>query len=343
MSHPSILRHPSLESSSPRPSVDSPRPSLFDSKDDFIARIGPIGVAAIYFGPFSLAPQDPALSRQALLKLSFAYRYYLQPAGIRFHVQRQTATISGSIKSTPLALCAEILAQQIEGIEQVKNETELAVEDRPAQSRELLAIQLLLATDQSLRSQIKVSDESGAHPHQRLGRFRGAEKLGRATGRRRRRGGEIGSAGFSHRVGREVGRRGRRIAPGTRALPAAVDPRDGAPAAQGEGQPRRADAPRQGAHRGASPAGGKCRPRHRWPARTAQLARPSRLKGRGGQDPFPATRRQLSRLPQPNGPCAPGGRAGRERRNGAAPRPTGRSGRRARRPADRGEPPRPGA
>jgi osmotically-inducible protein OsmY len=162
MSHPSILRHPSLESSSPRPSVDSPRPSLFDSKDDFIARIGPIGVAAIYFGPFSLAPQDPALSRQALLKLSFAYRYYLQPAGIRYHVQRQTATISGSIKSTPLALCAEILAQQIEGIEQVKNETELAMEDRPAQSRELVAIQLLLATDQSLRSQIKVSDESGA-------------------------------------------------------------------------------------------------------------------------------------------------------------------------------------
>jgi len=161
MSYPSILLHPSLESSSPRPSVDSPRPSLFDSKDDFIARIGPIGVAAIYFGPFSLAPQDPALSRQALLKLSFAYRYYLQPAGIRYHVQRQTATLSGSIKSTPLALCAEILAQQIEGIEQVKNETELALEDRPAQSRELVAVQLLLATDQSLRSQVKVSDESG--------------------------------------------------------------------------------------------------------------------------------------------------------------------------------------
>jgi osmotically-inducible protein OsmY len=161
MSYPSILLHPSLESSSPRPSVDSPRPSLFDSKDDFIARIGPIGVAAIYFGPFSLAPQDPALSRQALLKLSFAYRYYLQPAGIRYHVQRQTATLSGSIKSTPLALCAEILAQQIEGIEQVKNETELALEDRPAQSRELVAVQLLLATDQSLRSQVKVSEESG--------------------------------------------------------------------------------------------------------------------------------------------------------------------------------------
>jgi osmotically-inducible protein OsmY len=139
----------------------APRPSLFDSKEDFIERVGPIGVAAIYFGPFSLAPQDPALSRQALLKLSFAYRHYLQPTGIRFHVQRQTATLSGSIKSSPLAICAEILAQQIPGINQVKNETELAVEDRPAQSRELVAVQLLLATDQSLRSQIRVSEESG--------------------------------------------------------------------------------------------------------------------------------------------------------------------------------------
>jgi osmotically-inducible protein OsmY len=162
MPYPTFLFHPSLESSSPGLNVNTSRPSLFDSKDDFIARMGPIGVAAIYFGPFSLAPQDPALSRQALLKLSFAYRYYLQPAGIRYHVERQTATLSGSIKSTPLAICAEILAQQIEGIEQVKNETELAVEDRPAQSRELLAIQLLLATDQSLRSPVKVSEESGA-------------------------------------------------------------------------------------------------------------------------------------------------------------------------------------
>ena len=162
MSHPTLLLYPSLESSSPRPSLDTPRPSLFDSKDDFIERIGPIGVAAIYFGPFSLAPQDPALSRQALLKLSFAYRHYLQPAGIRYHVQRQTATLSGSIRSTPLAICAEILAQQIEGITQVRNETEVAVEDRPAQSRELVAVQLLLATDQSLRSQVRVSEESGA-------------------------------------------------------------------------------------------------------------------------------------------------------------------------------------
>jgi osmotically-inducible protein OsmY len=161
MPQSSILYSPSLESSSPRPSFDSPRPSLFDSKDDFIARIGPIGMAAIYFGPFSLAPQDPALSRQALLKLSFAYRHYLQPAGIRYHVQRQTATVSGAIKSAPLAVCAEILAQQIGGVTQVKNETELAVEDRPVESRELVAVQLLLATDQSLRSQIRVSDESG--------------------------------------------------------------------------------------------------------------------------------------------------------------------------------------
>ena len=32
------------------------RHSLFDAKDDFIERIAPIGVAAIYFGSFSLSP-----------------------------------------------------------------------------------------------------------------------------------------------------------------------------------------------------------------------------------------------------------------------------------------------
>ena len=120
---PLLLLHPSLESSSPQSQRRQPRGPPFSIRRTIsLPGSGPIGVAAIYFGPFSLAPQDPALSRQALLKLSFAYRYYLQPAGIRYQVQRQTATISGSIKSTPLALCAEILAQQIEGIEQVKSE-----------------------------------------------------------------------------------------------------------------------------------------------------------------------------------------------------------------------------
>jgi osmotically-inducible protein OsmY len=161
MSYPIFLRHPSLESSSESPGLDSRRPSLFDAKDDFIARIGPIGVAAIYFGPFSLAPQDPALSRQALLKLSFAYRHYLQPAGIRYQVQRQTATLTGEVRSPLLTLWAEILAQQIEGIDQVKNETELAVEDSPATVRGFEAVQLLLATDQTLRSQVRVTENEG--------------------------------------------------------------------------------------------------------------------------------------------------------------------------------------
>jgi osmotically-inducible protein OsmY len=161
MPYPTPPRHPSLESSSPNPSIETRRPSLFDAKDDFIARMGPIGVAAFYFGPFSLAPQDPALSRQALLKLSFAYRHYLQPAGVRYHVQRQTATISGTVKTRLLAILGEILAQQIEGVSHVKNETELTVEDQPAHSRSLEAMQLLLATDQSLRSQVKISDEGG--------------------------------------------------------------------------------------------------------------------------------------------------------------------------------------
>jgi osmotically-inducible protein OsmY len=161
MPHPPQPRHPSLESSSPQPKTETRRTSLFDSKDDFIARVGPIGMAAIYFGPFSLAPQDPALSRQALLKLSFAYRSYLQPTGIRYHVQRQTATLSGTIKSRLLATLAEILAQQIEGVATVKNETELALEDRPASARPLEALQLLLATDQSLRSTVKVGETAG--------------------------------------------------------------------------------------------------------------------------------------------------------------------------------------
>jgi len=76
MSKPTLHRHPSLESSASAGESTQLRASLFDTKDAFIERIAPVGVAAIYFGGFSLTPQDAPLSRQALFKLSFLHRHF---------------------------------------------------------------------------------------------------------------------------------------------------------------------------------------------------------------------------------------------------------------------------
>ena len=160
MSNPSLPRHPSLEGSS---SIGEPavRASLFDCKDDFIGRVAPIGMAAIYFGGFTLAPQDVSLSRQALYKLSFVHRHFLQPAGLRVMVQDQTAVLSGAVKSKNIVTMAGILARQIEGIKQVKDETELP-KAKPSEletARE--AILLLFATDQTLRFGLGVTLAEG--------------------------------------------------------------------------------------------------------------------------------------------------------------------------------------
>jgi osmotically-inducible protein OsmY len=144
------------------------RHSLFDTKDDFIERIAPLGVAAIYFGSFSLSPQDAPLSRQALFKLSFLYRHYLQPGCLRIAVSRQTAILSGAVTSRALVTMAEILALQIEGIRYVQDETQSAPEDAtatPAQrdgEKDREAIQFLFATDQTLRSGVQASYSEGA-------------------------------------------------------------------------------------------------------------------------------------------------------------------------------------
>ena len=116
MPYPQRRFSPSLESNASVGPSSTARPSLFDTKDDFIERVSPIGMAAIYFGSFSLAPQDAALSRQALYKLSFAYRSLLQPAGLRISVHQQTATLSGSLTDGSLILLADLMARQIEGI-----------------------------------------------------------------------------------------------------------------------------------------------------------------------------------------------------------------------------------
>lgn len=158
MPYPSRRFSPSLDSNA---SILAPsRPSLFDNKEDFIERVSPIGMAAIYFGSFSLAPQDAALSRQALFKLSFAHRYFLQPAGLKIAVQRQAATLSGTVTSQRLTQLAEILARQIEGVQEVDLETEGA-ENISANEAAHEAAQLLFATDQTLRTGVRLDLENG--------------------------------------------------------------------------------------------------------------------------------------------------------------------------------------
>src|SRR5476651_2568050 len=109
MSKPTLLLHPSLETATSIGETAPVRHSLFDAKDDFIERIAPVGVAAIYFGSFSLSPQDAPLSRQALYKLSFLYRHFLQPGSVRIVVNRQTAILSGTVTNRALVIMAEIL------------------------------------------------------------------------------------------------------------------------------------------------------------------------------------------------------------------------------------------
>lgn len=145
------------------------RPSLYTNKDAFIERISPVATAAIYFGSFSLMPQDSSLSRQALFKLSFLNRHFLQPAGLRIVVQHQTAVLFGATTSPLLLLMADILARQIEGIEQVKDETDggnaeakaLAPVIRLDTDLARETLQLLFATDQTLRSGVQVHLHDG--------------------------------------------------------------------------------------------------------------------------------------------------------------------------------------
>ena len=159
MTKPSLLRHPSLESATSIGETAPLRHSLFDTKDAFIERIAPLGVAAIYFGSFSLSPQDAPLSRQALFKLSFLYRHFLQAGGLRIVVNRYTAVLSGTVPTRALAVMADILALQIEGIRNVENETVTPAQDSTNEARE--AVQFLFATDQTLRSGVHVTLTDG--------------------------------------------------------------------------------------------------------------------------------------------------------------------------------------
>jgi len=162
---PTLRLNPSLESTASVGETIQFRPSLYDNKDAFTERVAPIGMAAMYFGSFSLAPQDAALSRQALFKLTFVNRHFLQSAGLRILVRRQTAVLSGQVANSVLVTLSEILARQIEGINQVVNEIEAPIPAKSAKQRDAEMVResvaLLFATDQTLRTGVQIQIQEG--------------------------------------------------------------------------------------------------------------------------------------------------------------------------------------
>jgi len=140
--------------------VTRTRPSLYHTKDAFIERISPVATAIIFFGTFSLAPQDESLSQQALFKLSFLHRHFLQHGGLQIAVKGRTAIFSGDLTSRRIAALAWILAKQLEGIHQTKDETKSPTPFSGNQAI-LEAVELLLATDQTLRTGIRAGLRDG--------------------------------------------------------------------------------------------------------------------------------------------------------------------------------------
>ena len=162
MTKPFRCLTPSLETGSSITETKSLRTSLYDAKDNFIERIAPVGVAAFYFGSFTLSPKDVPLSRQALFKLSFVHRSFLAAGGLKITVNRTTAVLSGTVINRTIVLLGEILAQQIEGIQQVQNDAVLPrLTDGALIAAESEAAQFLFATDQTLRSGVRVGPLDG--------------------------------------------------------------------------------------------------------------------------------------------------------------------------------------
>jgi len=157
MPKPSLQYHPSVETSTGAVRI---RPSLYHTKDAFIERISPVATAVIFFGTFSLTPQDDSLSQQALFKLSFLHRHFLQHGGLQIEVKGQTAVLTGDLSSHRLVALAEFLAKQIDGINKIKDETKVQTQ-LSGNEAALEAVQFLFATDQTLRTGIQVSLREG--------------------------------------------------------------------------------------------------------------------------------------------------------------------------------------
>lgn len=138
--------------------VSLERSSLYENRADFFARMSPIALSIFSFGTFAL----PSLvSDLALIRLSYAYRRFLQPGGLQMEISGGTAILKGRVKNRHLVSLAEMLAQQIGTVEEVRNETRPA-ESGPAKAappQGYQAVELLLATDRNLSQRVELVAE----------------------------------------------------------------------------------------------------------------------------------------------------------------------------------------
>jgi hypothetical protein len=98
MSKPSLRLHPSMESTTSVGESTPARHSLFDAKDDFIERISPLAVAAIYFGSFSLSPLAVAGMNGALADRESRRNQTVPPATYKPEakvISKKTRQLSG--------------------------------------------------------------------------------------------------------------------------------------------------------------------------------------------------------------------------------------------------------
>ncbi len=135
-----------------------------DPRNNWLAHLAPFNTGIFYFGEVHPAMEDNVFVRKALMTTSHVFRHFLRPRGLELEVINEVVYLRGNVPADVVVIMAEQLAKQIDGVDNICNETNKVQDAAYAARRVKTAIHAESDQELSHRLQILVSSDSTLAP-----------------------------------------------------------------------------------------------------------------------------------------------------------------------------------
>lgn len=125
-----------------------------DPRNNWLAHLAPFSTGIFFFGQVHPTMEENVFVRKALMTTSHVFRHFLRPRGLELEVINEVVYLRGNVPADVVVIMAEQLAKQIDGVDNICNET-TKVQDAAYTARRVKSA-IYAEADQELRHRLEI-------------------------------------------------------------------------------------------------------------------------------------------------------------------------------------------
>lgn len=125
-----------------------------DPRNNWLVHLAPYSTGIFFFGQVQPGMEENVFVRKALMTTSHVFRRFLRPRGLELEVINEVVYLRGNVPADVVVIMAEQLAKQIDGVDNICNETNKVQDAAYAARRVKTAIHA--EADQELRHRLEI-------------------------------------------------------------------------------------------------------------------------------------------------------------------------------------------